>query len=71
MKSVEGTTGIKEAWTGTPENHTEEAGERLPCSQCDKTFKNKNSLDKHVKNIHSKKGAKNPVPDPEPGTSKE
>ena len=38
------------------EDHTEGV-ERLPCPSCTKTFKNKDSLAKHKKNVHDKKGA--------------
>ena len=38
------------------EDHTEGVV-RLPCPSCSKTFKNKNSLAKHKKNVHDKKKA--------------
>ena len=42
----------------TNENHGDEPLQRLPCKHSEKTFKNKNSLDKHVKSVHQKKKPK-------------
>ena len=70
MKNVAEAIGTKGSLDRhTNENHGDEPLERLPCKQCEKTFKNKNSLDKHVKSVHQKKKPKGT--DPTPGTSTE
>ena len=46
------------------EDHTEGVV-RLPCPSCSKTFKNKDSLAKHKKNVHDKKKAGKTSKDPE------
>ena len=46
------------------EDHTEGVA-RLPCPSCSKSFKNKDSLAKHKKNVHDKKKAGKTSKDPE------
>ena len=46
------------------EDHTEGVV-RLPCPSCTKTFKNKDSLAKHKKNVHDKKKGAKSSKDPE------